>query len=174
MLLSELRFQLNKELYLLISVQEEAFPDGAEPGGGQHGAPLRGAGGPGAAEQRHNAPYQYHRVVKSQEETVGEESRQDLQSHKQIPARRSHVLALWFARRLLLQTHDADAPAALIVCVLACTLCRRVCFRCVSLPVRCSATQLASVLEESLFPKEQTLYFILSLIFADCDVRYIA
>lgn len=56
--------------YLLVCVQQKAVPDGAEPLGGQHAAPLSGARGPGAAEQRHSALHEHHRVVEHEEKTV--------------------------------------------------------------------------------------------------------
>lgn len=150
-------------LYLLISVQQETVPDGAEPRGGQHGAPLPGTGRTGAAEQRDNAPHKHHRVVKGQEEAVGEESRQDLESNEQILARHSHVHSLLYA---LLQTASHDAPAAerlaaLIVCALAGGLKRK------KQRIRCvSGAQRGCRSSVSLFLKRQTLFFILSLIFA--------
>lgn len=79
-------------LYLLVRVQQEAVPDGAQPLGGQHAAPLSAAGGARAAEARHHALHQDHRVVHSQEETVGEEAGQNLECDEQVFTRASHFL----------------------------------------------------------------------------------
>lgn len=85
---------LKPERYLLVRVQEEAVPDGAEPRGGQHAAPLSGRGGAGAAEQRHDAPHEHHGVVKSEKETVRKESWQYLECHKQVLTRHYNFLFL--------------------------------------------------------------------------------
>lgn len=56
--------------YLFVGVQEEAPPDGAQPRGGEHAAPRPAAGGPGAAEQRHDGLQQHHGVVQGEEQAV--------------------------------------------------------------------------------------------------------
>ncbi|CAG12327.1 unnamed protein product, partial [Tetraodon nigroviridis] len=96
---------------------QEAVPDGAEPRGGQHGAPLLGASGTGAAETRHDAPHQNHRVVQSEEEAVGEESGQNLKRDEQILARHSHGVycCCAFFQAASFEAPVADALAALMV-----------------------------------------------------------
>lgn len=110
-----------RQRYLFVGVQQETVPDGAEPRGGQHGAPLLGAGRTGAAETWHDAPHQHHRVVQSKEETVGEESRQDLKRYEQILARHSHVVCVRcaFFQAASFEAPAADALTALMMCPLS-------------------------------------------------------
>jgi len=82
-----------EHMYLFVGVQKEAFPDGAQPSWGQHTAPLSGACGPGAAEPRHGALHEDHRVVQGQEETVGKETGQYLECREQVLTRHSHVVS---------------------------------------------------------------------------------
>lgn len=80
------------EVYLLVGIQKKAVPDGAQPRRGEHAAPLSAADGARAAEQRHDALQQHHRVVQSHEEAIGEEPGQDLKCDEQLRARRAHLL----------------------------------------------------------------------------------
>ncbi|XP_068111061.1 uncharacterized protein [Hyperolius riggenbachi] len=70
-------------------VQQEAPPDTAQPLWGQHAAPGPLAG-LGAVQLEQHVFHQNHRVVESQEEAVGEEPGQDLQSYQEVHAEQPH------------------------------------------------------------------------------------
>lgn len=80
--------------HLLIGVQQKAVPDGAHAGRGEHALlPRASAAAAREAHERHDALHEHHRVVKHEEETVGEEAGQNLQGDPQVRAQHSHALS---------------------------------------------------------------------------------